>query len=268
MHRGYVVRAWVTLILLPAFGLAQGPPASNPQAILIARQAIAALTGGASLTDITLQANVTYTAGSDTETGTATLAATARNESRVRLNLSDGVHEWIRQGQAGAWSGPDGQAHAMALHNGWIDAAWFYPALSLEAALSDPTISISLAGQKTVNGQAVEDVFLSRTVSGQSASVTAEIRRLSTVHLLVDTATFRPVELDFNLHPDHDTNRDIPVEIEFSDYRPTGRVLAPFHIQQFLQHSLWLDLQVSGVAVNSGLADGEFQVPATSGGAQ
>lgn len=241
------------------------PPAlvRDPQAVMLLSQALSRLKSTpAAITDVSLTASVTYTSGSDQETGTATLQALGDAQSRVTLNLENGPRQEIRSGFAGSWSGTDGAAHPMATHNCWADASWFYPLLTVEAASSDPTVSITLAGQTTLNGESVDDLVLSRIVPHQSPVVTAEIQKLSAVHLYLAASTLMPVELDFNIHPDKDVNSNIPVEIEFSNYRAISGVLVPFHIQKFLQHSLLLDLEVSGAVVNSGLSAAEFALPA------
>lgn len=267
----------MAILVAAAFTWAQASPSMagapvvvrEPQALMFLGQALARLRSSpAPITDVTLSASVNYTAGSDQESGTAKLQALGVGQSRVALSLDNGERQEIRNGPTGAWVETDGAAHAMAVHNCWVDASWFYPLLTLEAASADPTISVMLAGQKALNGETVEPLVLSRIVPHQSAAMTAEIQKLSAVDVYLDASTLLPVELDFNIHPDKDANRDIPVEIEFSDYRTVSGVLVPFHIQKFIQHSLLLDLQVSSAVVNSGLAASDFAIPATSGGQQ
>lgn len=247
-------------------------PVRDAQAVMLLSQALARLKNTpVAITDVSLTASVTYTAGSDQETGTAALQALGAGESRVTLNLENGQRQEVRNGFMGVWSGVDGAAHAMAGHNCWTDAAWFYPLLTLENAAADPTLSVTLAGPTTLNGEAVEELVLSRVVPGQSAAVVAEIQKLSTVQMYLDASTLLPVELNFNLHPDKDVNTDVPMEIEYSDYRTVSGALVPFHIQKFIQHSLLLDLEVSGAIVNSGVSAAEFvlpAVPAATGGQQ
>src|SRR3989441_7814631 len=105
-----------------------------------------------------VQATANYIAGSDEETGTATLLAKA-GESRITLTLTGGQRAEVRNNSGGlpqgSWSGPDGVWHAMALHNCWTHAAWFFPGLSLQAALNDPQVAIAYAGQEDLDGRAV-----------------------------------------------------------------------------------------------------------------
>jgi len=257
-------RRTVPLALLMTFiaafpGAAQSP-VRDPQALLVASQAVSALTPTVSLNDVSLQGTVAYTAGSDEETGVVTLAARGNSQSRMVLNLPGGQRQEIRNGPAGVWIGPDGEPHAMAVHNCWTEAPWFFPALSLQALFRDPEVSVLYAGLETREGVALQHLRLFRTVPGQTPEMTAQIQRLSTVDLYLDAASYLPLILGFNTHADDDLNIEIPVEIQFADYRLVNGVRVPFRIRKFLQGSLLLDITLSGATVNSGLPDSLFAV--------
>jgi hypothetical protein len=130
-------------------------PVSNPSAVALATRALQALAGGTALTDISLQGSVTYTGNSGEQTGTATLVARGNTESLLTLNLSDGQRQELRNGAVGIRIGSDGVPHAMAQNNCYLDAAWFFPAFSLAALATDPTLIIALVGQQTYEGQQV-----------------------------------------------------------------------------------------------------------------
>ncbi|MGH9375611.1 MAG: hypothetical protein ACRD1J_05540 [Terriglobia bacterium] len=255
-----------------AFGQASpSPPTTSglvqePAAVALVNQAVASAAGAVPVHDITLEGTATYTSGSDIETGTATLEATSRDESLISINLSDGSREWIRQGPAGVWIGPDGQAHAMAIHNCWMDAAWFFPALSLEAASGNPAVGLSSAGPGTWQGASVERLQWSTVPPGQPAKVASAIQSLAATEISLDASSLLPVAIDFNLHPDEDAGRNLPVEIRFSDYRIVSGVRMPFHIQKYLQGGLLLDITVTSAAINTGLPDSVFNLPAVPGG--
>ena len=96
---------------------AQQAVVRDPQALTLIASSLNALTGSVSVNDATLQTTAAYVAGSDEESGTAILIARVNQESIVQLNLSGGIRQEIRNGPAGAWSGPDATVHAMANHN-------------------------------------------------------------------------------------------------------------------------------------------------------
>jgi hypothetical protein len=241
----------------------------DPQALTLIASSLKALTGSVSVNNAILQATAAYVAGSDQESGSATLTASGNQESMVQLNLSDGTRQEIRNGPAGAWSGPDGVQHAMALHNCWVDASWFFPALTFQALSADPTLGVVYLGPAQWNGLAAIHLQFSHLVPGQAPAITTQIQSLSRVDLYLDPKSLWPLALDFNTHPDDDMNQSIPVEIQFGGYHAVSGVQVPFRIQKFLQGTLTLDLAVTNAAINSGVPQTLFTVPELpTGGAQ
>src|SRR6267378_7984487 len=89
--------------LLPSFVLATSllNPTAAPQtaqnaplAVQYLHQALTALGGNTPLTDVALTGSAHYIAGSDDETGTATLKA-IMGASRIDLNLSSGLRNEV-----------------------------------------------------------------------------------------------------------------------------------------------------------------------------
>jgi len=139
----------VVLVLLPAT-LISSPikarataPTRDPQALTLIASSVRPLTGSVTVNDVTVQATASYVAGSDKETGTATLAASANQQSLVQLNLSGGSRQEIRNGPVGAWIGTDGTAHSMAIHNCWTDGSWFFRLTTIHVRCS-PSALINL----------------------------------------------------------------------------------------------------------------------------
>ncbi len=238
----------------------------DPQALTLISSSLKALTGQAAVNDATFQATASYVAGSDQESGSATLTARGNQESLVQLNLDDGTRQEIRNGPAGAWSGPDGTAHSMAIHNCWTDGSWFLPTLTLQAVLADPQLAVAYLGPDATKGRPLLHLQVARVLPGQSASVAAAILRLSAMDFYFDPQSFLPLVLDFNTHPDSDAGTNIPVEIQFGNFQSTSGALVPFHIQKYLQGTLTLDLVVTKVAINSGVPSSVFTLPAVPAG--
>jgi len=242
----------------------------DPQALSVISSSLKALTGSVTVTDVILQTTASYVAGSDEETGTATLTASGNQQSLVQLNLSGGTREEIRNGPAGAWIGPDGTAHSMAIHNCWTDASWFFPILTLEAVSANPQVSVSYLGLDTSKGTTLLHLRVASVLSEQDPTVTALVLGLSTMDIYLDPQSFLPLVLDFNVHPDAGIDAYVPVEIRFGNFQTLSGALVPFHIQKYLQGSMLLDLTVMNVTVNSGVPSSAFTLPAASaaGGAR
>ena len=57
-----------------------------------------------------------------------------------------------------------------------------------------------------------------------------------------------------------DAGTDIAAEVRFSDYRLVSGIRVPFHVQEFLNGGLVLDILISNVTVNPGLQDTDFGI--------
>src|SRR6266567_2590459 len=106
----------VSISFLLAISLAaQQTATSNPEALQLLQQSLKALSGGQTLTDVTLSGTARRIAGSDDESGSVVLTATASGSSKLALSFASGNRSEVRtnssSGPAGSWSGPDGAAH-------------------------------------------------------------------------------------------------------------------------------------------------------------
>ncbi len=242
------------------------PTTSDPQAVALLHRAFTALTGGVPVSDVTLTGSAQRIAGSDDETGTVTLTAMSTGNSKLTLSLPSGVSSEVRNAAAsdqapqpvGAWSGSDGVLHAMAGHNLMTDATWFFPALTA-GSISSQAFLLSYIGQETHDGVSALHVTIYQAFPGL-AQVPSLLQHLSQMDVYLDPASYVPVALDFNVHPDNNAALDIPVEIRFSGYQAVNGVQVPFHVQKYLNNGLVLDLQFNNAVLNSGLTAASFQI--------
>jgi hypothetical protein len=255
------------LILFSAVSLAFSLPAAvgDPQAIAALTKAFVAMNGSASFLDATLIGKARRIAGSDDETGAATIKVTSAGDSRMDLSLPSGPRGEIQLtatdplNPAGSWSGRDSSRHAVASHNLYTDSSWFFPAFVVGRMLASQDFVVSHVGQESRNGQSLIHVATSRRFPDPSPRVAALLQHLSRMEVYLDSATLLPVALAFNTHPDNDAGRDIPVEIRFSDYRLESGIRVPFHVQKFVNNGLVLDLQFESAAFNTGLSASDFE---------
>jgi hypothetical protein len=260
------------------------PPVTNdPQAVALIQRALAALTGGVPVSDVTLTGTALWFAGSDNETGTASLMATSAADSLVNLAFSSGNRREIRnhfavplpgtypansqsaqvQQGAGAYSGTDGVLHPIVPHNLFTTATWFFPAYTLSALLTAPNYTLNYVGTETQNGVSVVHVSAVRFFPGLAndpGRMGNLLRSLSQMDIYIDPNTSLPVSLVFNIHPDVNAFSAAPVQIQFSNYQAVNGVLIPEHIQRYVNNGLSLDIQISSVTMNSGLSSTLFQL--------
>ena len=229
---------------------------SAPQPLPVLQQAYSAMAGTAAVNDVTLTGTAQRIVGSDDETGTVAYKAIP-GASRLDLNLSQGTRSEIRgigtNGPGGNWIGPDGVVHEISNHNLLTDAGWF-PLFTLSNLISSTSTVLTYVGPETKNGVSVVHIVASQQFPAVPAKSAPFWRHLSQMDFYLDASTLLLVALDFNAHPDDDASFDIPIEFRFSDYRSTGSLKIPFHIQQYLNGSLLLDVQFQTASFNSGLS--------------
>ena len=239
------------------------PAPRDAQSVLVLQRSLAALVGTTTVKDVTLNANANWVAGSDEESGSATLKATAIGQGRIDLSLSNGPRsEVIDASQAaptGSWAGPDRTWHAMAGHNVYTDPTWFFPTFLINRALSTPSYAISPMDAETQNGVAVEHIKIYQQQSGLTTDLATLVQGLSQIDLYFNPSTLLPVSIAFSTHPDNDALLNIPIQITFSNYQVVQGVSIPYHIQKYIQNGLALDVTVISVQVNSGLSATDFQ---------
>jgi hypothetical protein len=251
------------IFALPA-SAQQAPTAvtQNPTAVTLAARSVAVLSGGVQISDITLTGTATRVAGSDSGSGTVTLKALGTSSSRMDLSLSNGTFSEIRTspngGPQGQWLAPNGAYNNMAMHNCFTDSAWFFPGLTVLSQTSNPYLSITYVGQETKNDVSVQHIHFASNSAAQAASVADPLPTLSSTDVYLDSSSLLPVAFVFYTHPDNNSVVNIPVEVDFSNYQTVNGIQVPYHIQKFLNGSLYLDMTIQSAALNSGLTVSVF----------
>ena len=249
--------------VVPAWG--QQAAVSSTEATALLQKSLSALAPAGLVSDVTLSGNVRRVAGSDDESGTGDFEAIASSVGRIDLNLSDGqrskVADLAGTVPSGSWTGPDGTPHALAYHNLLTDAAWFFPAFVIARRLSTPGFVATYVGQEVHDGQTVEHVSVYQQPPSGSGIDATTFAHLTRVDFYLDATTLLPLATTFNVHPDDNMLLDIPVEVRFGDYRTASGMVVPYHVQKYINNTLFLDFQAQTVAVNSGLTASSLDAP-------
>ena len=248
------------LLMVPFAAAAQTSQPSDSLAISLAQKSTLALTGGAQISDVTLNANVTSILGSDYETGSGILRAKGTGESRVDLNLTNITRSEVRSIAGGipggAWATNAAASKGYPEHNCLTDAAWFFPALSSLSQTMNANFVFKYLGQAQHNGINAQHIQVFQVIPGFTTA-----QNLSAMDFYLDPVSFLPLSIDFNMHPDVDMNTNIPAEINFANYQQVNGVQVPFRIQRMLNGGVVLDITVSSAAFNTGLTDTLFTLP-------
>ncbi|MBZ5695912.1 MAG: hypothetical protein LAN36_11205 [Acidobacteriia bacterium] len=264
-------------------GAASSAPADQAaaaQGAALVQRAVAALTGGAPVADVTMTGNVTVNRGSTTESGTITLVATAAGQSQITTVLPSGnwvtTQNYAASPRTSTSAGPSGAAQDTAPEDVLgPHPAWFCPAL-LVGAIAPQTYLASYVGQETRSGSAVQHVsfwpqasssptspFLTagqQVLTGPAPSLPLQIGQQE---LFVDSSSLLPKELIIRVRgyrsafnssdPAHPTIPTLVDErVQFSDYRQVQGRMVAFHIQVSFGPVPGMDIQLSSVTFNTG----------------
>ena len=244
--------------------IAQQTSSASPQAGQILQQALAALNGTTPTRDVTLTGSAHYIAGSDDETGTGTLEAIATGASSMKLSLPSGPRSEVRNLSAnpptGTWSGPDGVSHTIAYHNLLNEPCWFSPVAAITRLIASPESVATYVDAETMGSQSVQHVSVNQQPPTASV-IPALFPHLTQIELYLDSSTFLPAAVAFNVHPDQNELADIPIEVRFSDYRSVNGTQVPFHIQRYINNTLILDFQADSATLNSNLTPSSLASP-------
>ncbi len=236
-------------------------PTVSPSIML--QNSLGALVGNAPVSDVTLTGTVRRIAGSDDDTGTASLIAVPNGSARMDFSFSSSGYSEISNlasDPKGVWSGPDRTAHKIAYHNLLTEQAWFFPAFSIARRLASSTYTATFVGQETLDGHVVEHLSISQAAPLPNTPGDVTYEHLSQVEFYLDRSTLLPAAIAFNIHPDNNALLYIPIEIKFSDYKSASGVQFPSHVQKYINNTLYLDIEVQSVSVNTGVSTSTFGI--------
>src|SRR5260370_4399740 len=184
--------------LIQAQTSGQSPAISDPQAISLAHQAVAILTNGTVISDVTLVGTATQIAGSWSSTGPATFKALGYGKSRLEFTGSGqyATRTLDVNGHPIAASGKSGGAsHVLSSHSVQTDPAWFFPPLTSISKTLQPGIVAKYIDTETRSGISVKHLRFWRQTNASNAAVVVTIQRLSAVDIYLDSTSLLPVAL-------------------------------------------------------------------------
>jgi hypothetical protein len=236
---------------------------SATQAVQLLQKALAALSPNATTRDTTLSGSVHHISGAIDENGTASLQAISAGASKLVLNLPSGQFTEVRDltatPAAGHWSGSDGVTNPIASHNLLNEPSWFSPVAIVSRLVLSPSSVAILVGTEELGTQSVQHISVYQ-VPPATLALPDSYPHLTQVDLYLDSSTFLPAAVRYDIHPDDNESADIPIEVDFSDYRAVQGTQVPYHVQRLINNGLVFDIQVDSVTLNTGLSPTSFTV--------
>jgi hypothetical protein len=254
------LRNWPSLtLLLVSHGGAQ--VATQPPAGANATASIAQLEQAFSVrkpvTSVNLFGNAVWTAGTLSDSGTVTLAASSGGSAQMQLELASTgsrteLSSGIAAGSRCSWSGNDRLKHDMDPANCWKPLLWFLPAFSIQPSLMPDALVASDLGVGSVGHAAGPLRHLQFEYGFQQNKLedTKELMRLSASDLGLDRASYLPSVLTYDILSDGDAPSSVHIEVRYADYKDVNGVQVPFTIQRYVNGSLQLDISIQNAEIN------------------
>ena len=240
----------VGFLCLP-MGVRQGHSQTVQQ---ILSSAATAFSHGKPVNSITLTGTATWIAGSDKESGNATLTANADGSFTVQLALDKGIRSEAQTSFTSSTSctftGIDAVVHASSEHNCLSNLAWFLPDVAVFGG-KQPSFVLTLLTADNNASQPFIHLRQQQVLSSLSVAAGSQfLAHLSTVNFYLDPSSYLLSVLDYDIHPDNNAGVDIPEQVIFTDYRAVNGVNIPFRIERYINGVLNLDLTVTQASAN------------------
>lgn len=263
LQRAISSLAVVAFLASPAFAQQTSTTGSTSQAISLLQKSVAAQTGGATTTDVTLSGKVTFLGGTHPGSGTATFTALANGTSQSVFNMPSGqlTEVWTASQSAPTISAtsPKGKASVPAGQSVTMPyAAWFSPTV-LTALASGSNYASSYRGSEKRNGATVEHLIAWQVPEAGSTGSALMLPKQTKCDIYIDPATSLPVSAVFQVWPYHPPGKPLSIraqpateEVRYSDYQSVNGRVVPLHVQVYLQNTEIIDIAISSVAFNTG----------------
>lgn len=249
-------------LLLPFLALAQGVPASNPQAVALVKASVTAM-GGSQTTaapqDSTANANVTVTASSSVEQGTMTTTTRGLDQTSEEISLPSGVQRLVfSQGSSndkrpGAGPGEDPFSYELSLSA----QSPMFPLPWLASRMASADMAVVNLGNETLSNVTTTHLHLTNTFT--SAPDLALYSTFTVAHVWLDP-TGLPLRISYERRSALGDSPVVAVAYEYSDYRNVQGFLYPFQIRKFVNGTPWASISVQTVQFNTGLSSADFSL--------
>jgi hypothetical protein len=240
------------MLTLPATSMGQ---TSVSPTIEVLQSSVTAMLGKVSLSDITLNgSSEAISGGSNSANGSFEFRATAAGSSRTDLILGNETitNIYLLGGAtpSGSWTNGNGTQQPIAPHNLLAGVDWAFPPLLILNITGNPSMVVSYIG---LEGNLIH-LSASKQLAGAPSVVNASVGHLTQIDVWLNSSTLLPAKLSYNMHPDNNAAVDIPVTVQFTNYQTLSQILVPSQIQEYINNTLALTVQIQSANVNSGLS--------------
>jgi outer membrane lipoprotein-sorting protein len=250
------------LCVTPTLTGQQSKPQRDSSALSFLSQALGVSGGSAAIAgiaDFTASGSITYSWGSESVQGSATIKGRGAEQFRIDSQVPDGTSSMIVSNGAGVLNLPDGTGNAIGYQNALNVGNLTLPIIAIYTATVDTSVSTIDDGVVPLG-------------SGQAHQITIQQNLPSTIDPTgqLSTNTKRDYFFDpssLQLLQVHDTvasnnaavNNGLQHIIGFSNYQMSNGILVPLSVSESVNGQTTWSVALTSVTFNTGLADSDFQ---------
>ncbi len=220
------------------------------------KQAQFAISSGKTVSTVTFQTTVKWSAGSTLESGTVQLQSGADGSTSENWNVTDAPRQILQTSFSDirfcTLMDSKGKTIPLTDNNCLRNIPWFAPWMAVQSVstglstvLDQTVVTDITAGMKRVR---FLPSFGNLSVMPDNARQNLQnVQQALAADVLYDLGTSLPARLEYNEILDNTTANVKPISIVYSDYRLDAGLMIPHHIQRFVQRNLQADIQVISV---------------------
>ena len=225
----------------------------DPQSVALLGQALSVAGGIENLLaiqDFSATGNITYFWAGEQASGTVTLRQAGIDHFRLDAALPQGTRSWVVSAGKGILKNFDGTSALIPNQSALSLGALGFPQLRMAATLNDTSSSIRSFGQVTLGER---QAYAIHTQRGSFST-----GNLTTIDYFIDLATCQLLLVRDTSGPQGSIIQQVRHDVEYSDYRLFNGVLFPLRITEKLNDQTTWTIQVSSIALNTGLTESNF----------
>ncbi len=208
--------------------------------------------------DVDATGSVVTTEGSTRRNGTVRIRTRGQNQTSEDFQFgSDSLEVTYSKGRA--LSRTSAGTRKLNVPNTLASQSAIFPAPLLASMISNPDVTIENLGIETLDGSQAYHLVL--TDSFRSLPDSQDFSPSTRREIWVDTASGLITQISWRRYNGiGPADYSIPFVARYADYILENGVFFPHHIDISLNGTPWASIQISSVAVNTGLTDADFQV--------
>jgi hypothetical protein len=239
----------------------QAAEVRDQQALLLLSQCLKAGGGEdafAKIKDFSATGRIThFWGGREVEAG-ATMKGRSSEEFRMDSSLREGTRSIVVAKNSGKISEQGGRSRELPYHNRLNLGALNLPFIAILEALRDPSTSVRMLGQVSLDGRSVYQIRTQRSFASQGDK-DGILSHLSIKDFFIDTISFLPVSTRWMTHPSDDYRQEFSQQMTFGDFRALEGVLVPFTVSESISGQKTWVFRADQVKLNQGLLEDAFK---------